>query len=55
VANAARSDDGGFVTLASATDKNFKEYLTTKDRTNTDGASAISNGRIKSAKLKSPS
>src|SRR5437667_9578836 len=30
VANAARSDDGGFVTLASATDKNFKEYLTTK-------------------------
>jgi hypothetical protein len=30
VANAARSDDGGFVTLTSATDKNFKEYLTTK-------------------------
>ena len=30
VANAARSNDGGFVTLASATDKNFKEYLTTK-------------------------
>ena len=30
VANAARSDDGGFVTVASATDKNFKEYLTTK-------------------------
>ena len=30
VANAARSDDGGFVTLASASDKNFKEYLTTK-------------------------
>jgi hypothetical protein len=30
VANAARSDDGGFVTLASATDKNFKEYLTTR-------------------------
>ena len=30
MANAARSDDGGFVTLTSATDKNFKEYLTTK-------------------------
>ena len=30
VANDARSDDGAFVTLASATDKNFKEYLTTK-------------------------
>ena len=28
MANAARSDDGGFVTLASASDKNFKEYLT---------------------------
>jgi hypothetical protein len=31
VANSAKSDDGGFVTLASATDKNFKEYLTTKE------------------------
>jgi hypothetical protein len=30
VANAARSDDGAFVTIASATDKNLKEYLTTK-------------------------
>jgi len=30
VANAARSDDGGFVTLTSAADKSFKEYLTTK-------------------------
>jgi len=30
VANDARSDDRAFVTLASATDKNFKEYLTTK-------------------------
>ena len=30
VANAARSGEGGFVTLTSATDKNFKEYLTTK-------------------------
>jgi hypothetical protein len=30
VANAARSADGSFVTIASATDKNFKEYLTTK-------------------------
>src|SRR5205814_6828733 len=29
VANAAPSDDGGFVTLASASDKNFNEYLTT--------------------------
>ena len=30
VANAARSADGGFVTIASATDKNLKEYLSTK-------------------------
>src|SRR5205085_10409115 len=30
VANAARSDDGGFLTIASATGKNFKEYVTTK-------------------------
>src|SRR5689334_21770204 len=30
VANAARSDDGGFVTIASATDKKFKQYVTTK-------------------------
>src|SRR5436190_22806008 len=29
VANAARSEDGAFVTLASSTDKNFKEYLST--------------------------
>ena len=29
-ANAARSADGGFVTIASATDKNLKEYLSTK-------------------------
>ena len=30
IANAARSPDGDMVTLASASDKNFKEYLTTK-------------------------
>lgn len=30
LANAARSGDEGFLTLASATDKNFKEYLSTK-------------------------
>ena len=30
VANAAKSADGGFVTIASATDKNFKEYVSTK-------------------------
>src|SRR5437660_11153215 len=30
VANAARSADGGFVTIASATDKNLKEYLSTR-------------------------
>src|SRR5438132_781443 len=30
VANAARSADGGFVTIGSATDKNLKEYLSTK-------------------------
>ena len=34
VANAARSDDGGFVTPASASDKNFKEYLRPRDGTN---------------------
>ncbi len=31
VANAAHSTDGDFVTVASTTDKNFKEYLSTKD------------------------
>src|SRR4029077_16445308 len=31
VANAAKSADGGFVTIASATDKNQKEYLSTKE------------------------
>jgi len=30
IANAARSPEGDLVTLASASDKNFKEYLTTK-------------------------
>ncbi|HEY4284216.1 MAG TPA: hypothetical protein VGM62_14215 [Chthoniobacterales bacterium] len=30
IANAARSPDGDLVTLNSASDKNFKEYLTTK-------------------------
>jgi hypothetical protein len=30
IANAARSQDGDLVTLASAGDRNFKEYLTTK-------------------------
>jgi len=30
LANAARSGNEGFLTLASATDKNFKEYLSTK-------------------------
>ena len=30
VANAARSTDGDLVTIASASDKNFKKYLTTK-------------------------
>jgi hypothetical protein len=30
VANAARSPDGDLVTIASASDKNFKKYLTTK-------------------------
>src|SRR5205814_10681865 len=30
IANAARSPEGDMVTLASAADKNFKEYLTTK-------------------------
>ena len=31
VANAARSADGGFVTIASASDRNLKEYLSTKE------------------------
>ena len=31
IANAARSPDGDLVTVASSTDKNFKEYLTTKE------------------------
>jgi hypothetical protein len=30
IANAAKSSDGDMVTLASATDKNFKKYLSTK-------------------------
>lgn len=33
VANAAHSTDGDYVTLASTTDKNFKEYLSTKETT----------------------
>ena len=32
LANAARSGNEGFLTLASATDKNFKEYLSTKEQ-----------------------
>jgi hypothetical protein len=31
IANAARSPEGDMVTLASASDKNFKEYLTTRE------------------------
>ena len=31
IANAARSPEGDLVTIASSTDKNFKEYLTTKE------------------------
>ena len=31
IANAARSPEGDLVTLASASDKNFKEYLSTKE------------------------
>lgn len=31
VANAARSQDGDLVTIASTTDRNFKEYLSTKE------------------------
>ena len=31
IANAARSDEGDMVTLASVNDKNFKKYLTTKE------------------------
>src|ERR1700730_394867 len=31
LANAAKSPDGDMVTVASSADKNFKEYLTTKE------------------------
>ncbi len=31
VANAARTESGDFVTIASTTDRNFKEYLSTKE------------------------
>lgn len=31
IANAARTSDGDLITLASTTDKNFKEYLSTKE------------------------
>lgn len=34
VANAARTSDGDLITLASTTDKSFKEYLTTKGPVN---------------------
>ena len=34
VANAAHSSDGDFVTIASTTDKNLKEYLSTKETVN---------------------
>jgi hypothetical protein len=37
VANAAHSADGDLVTIASATDKNFKEYLSTKGPANEHG------------------
>src|ERR1700730_8501067 len=37
VANAAHSADGDLVTVASATDKNFKEYLSTKGPANEHG------------------
>src|SRR5438093_1289829 len=37
VANAAHSPDGDLVTIASATDKNFKEYLSTKGPANDHG------------------
>src|SRR5712691_6377495 len=31
VANAAKSEDGDMVTIASSSDRNFKKYLTTKE------------------------
>ena len=34
IANAAQSPNGGLVTIASSTDKNFKEYLTTEGPVN---------------------
>jgi hypothetical protein len=42
VANAARSADGNFVTIASATDKNFKVYLSTKGSSSDQQGYAIS-------------
>ncbi len=41
VANAAHSTDGDFVTLASTTDKDFKEYLNTKETVNGFALSTI--------------
>jgi hypothetical protein len=45
VANAARSDSGDFVTIASASDKNFKVYLSTKGATSDQQGFAISDIR----------
>jgi hypothetical protein len=42
VANAAHSDSGDFVTIASATDKNFKAYLSTKGSASEQQGFAIS-------------
>jgi hypothetical protein len=42
VANAAHSDSGDFVTVASATDKNFKVYLSTKGSSSDQQGFAIS-------------
>jgi hypothetical protein len=41
IANAAHSPDGDFVTLASTTDKNLKEYLNTKETINGYTVSSI--------------
>ena len=41
IANAARSPEGDLVTVASSTDKNFKEYLTTKEPVKGIGISNI--------------
>ena len=54
IANAARHTEGDLVTVASSTDKNFKEYLTTKEPVKGVSISNIE-WSDKSARPRSPS